>query len=62
MAILVEAFLSCLYGSERVIPIKGASTYFLSCLYGSEQGIQKPVRGRYFLSCLYGSERKGWQK
>ena len=50
-------FLSCLYGSERLIRRLVQLANFLSCLYGSEQGAQIAIESVSFLSCLYGSER-----
>ena len=53
------SFLSCLYGSERLLFLTVLAVMFLSCLYGSELSIQCFAPKDKFLSCLYGSERLG---
>ncbi len=49
-------FLSCLYGSERMIQSGKLYDQFLSCLYGSERKLAESLAVVAFLSCLYGSE------
>ena len=50
------AFLSCLFGSERIQVIVFNGLIFLSCLFGSELfGNALGLFGT-FLSCLFGSE------
>ena len=54
---MVCAFLSCLFGSERLCLPHGAISRFLSCLFGSERASFACFFTSSFLSCLFGSER-----
>ena len=55
-ALAKRAFLSCLFGSERISPYKTRAALFLSCLFGSEQKARTAFDIPAFLSCLFGSE------
>ena len=55
-AVVLQSFLSCLFGSERWRRKKTGGHYFLSCLFGSELSIALARLAALFLSCLFGSE------
>ena len=52
----MDAFLSCLCGSEPCRAAPSGGRLFLSCLCGSERRGGVGLLGGFFLSCLCGSE------
>ena len=58
----MDAFLSCLCGSEPCRAAPSGGRLFLSCLCGSERRGGVGLLGGFFLSCLCGSELGGGRR